>query len=221
MSATLSGGNRRRFHLNQSSFRNSPAIPYSMWSIPWLQPRVHGGPLGGKSRKWIGALLSLGKEQRSATSCGWNEVAIRIVMSMIQTWISDAAASLGLRVQGLAPLETDDVLGKLRVRFADSTSGLPLWETIAEDTSRKRANGWLDIGKYVGDSQCLLITEQDGGAVYRVSNGKDLTRLLSECPGFEFYVTNEDHDYLLCHNHHDYLIGAGNSAEWVAGLSDD
>jgi len=113
------------------------------------------------------------------------------------------------------------VLKDLRDRFADSTSKLPLWETIREHVSRKRANGWQDVGEYVGDSSCLLITERDGPCVYRLSSGKDLTNLLSECPGFEFYITNDDYDYVLCHNHHDFLIGTGMSAEWLASKPED
>lgn len=142
-------------------------------------------------------------------------------MNMIHGWIAEATGTLGLNVERLPPNETDDVFRILRDRFADSTSDLPLWETIDDHVSRKRANGWQDVGEYVGDASCLLVTEKDGPEVYRVSSGKDLTNLLTECPGFEFYVTNDDYDFLLCHNHHDYLIGTGGAAEWVATKSDD
>jgi hypothetical protein len=142
-------------------------------------------------------------------------------MSMTKSWILEAAATLEIQLQQMSSDEADEVFLRLRQEYADSDSALPLWETIGERESRKRANGWQDIGEYVGDSPCLLITEKDGQEVYRVPSGSDLTKLLAECPGFEFYITNDDYDCLLCHNHHDYLIGTGKSAEWVAAKPDD
>ena len=142
-------------------------------------------------------------------------------MNMIEAWILEAATKLGIQLQRLSSDETEKVLLQLRQKYADTESDLPLWESIGEHVSRKRANGWSDIGDYVGASPCLLVTEKDGQDVYRVPSGSDLTRLLSECPGFEFYVTNDNYNYLLCHNHHDYLIGTGASAEWVAKKHND
>ena len=143
------------------------------------------------------------------------------IMSMIHSWISEASTTLKLQFEPLSAEGTGDLFQRLRQKHADSGSELPLWETIGEHISRKRANGWRDVGEYVGDGPCLLLTEKDGQEAYRVSSGDDLTKLLSECPGFEFYVTNEEIDFLLCHNHHDYLIGAGKAASWVATKDDD
>jgi hypothetical protein len=140
---------------------------------------------------------------------------------MIQGWISEAATTLGIEFIRLSADATGEVFLRLRQKYGDSGSNLPLWETLREHVSRKRANGWQDVGEYVGDSPCLLVTEKDGRDAYRIPSGSDLTELLSECPGFEFYVTNDDYDYLLCHNHHDYLIGTGKSAAWVATKQDD
>ncbi|WP_346768745.1 DUF6756 family protein [Paenibacillus sp. HB172176] len=31
----------------------------------------------------------------------------------------------------------------------------------------------------------------------------------------EFYITNKRCDYLLCFNHHDYLIACGEAINWI------
>ena len=31
---------------------------------------------------------------------------------------------------------------------------------------------------------------------------------------FEFYLTNRDTTYLVCFNHHDFLIGTGEATQW-------
>ena len=142
-------------------------------------------------------------------------------MKRIDEWISEATAKLELEVARLSPKRTDEIFRRLRDQFADSDSRSPLWEAIDDCVSRKRANGWQDVGEYVGSTPCLLITEEDGPLMYRISSGGDLTQVLAACCGFEFYVTNDGCDYLLCHNHHDYLIGVGAAADWVASLADD
>ncbi len=142
-------------------------------------------------------------------------------MGTIHSWISEASTTLNIQLEPLSSEGANNLFRRLRKKYADFSSELPLWETVGEHISRKRANGWRDVGEYVGDFQCLLATEKDGEEAYRVSSGNDLTQLLHECPGFEFYVTNEDCDFLLCHNDHDYLIGAGKAAAWVATKDDD
>ncbi len=38
-------------------------------------------------------------------------------------------------------------------------------------------------------------------------------------PAEEFYLTNTLTDYLLCFNHHDYLIACGRAREWLTAYS--
>lgn len=55
--------------------------------------------------------------------------------------------------------------------------------------------------------------------IWRLNNGSDLLKVLNECPPLEFYVCDEDARFLLCSNHHDFLIGWGEALDWVSGLA--
>lgn len=142
-------------------------------------------------------------------------------MKMLTEVVQETASSLGINTTRLSPERCVATFQALKSAFGDVTSVRPIWETILSSTSRKRINGWSDIGKFVNGSSCLLLLEERGPQVFRLTNGTDLIRLLSECPGFEFYVTDEKFSYLLCHNHHDFLIGAGTAAPWVSELESD
>jgi hypothetical protein len=54
--------------------------------------------------------------------------------------------------------------------------------------------------------------------VWKFSGGPDLLCVLNECPALEFYVCDEDASYLLCSNHHDFIIGWGAAEPWVERL---
>ncbi len=42
-----------------------------------------------------------------------------------------------------------------------------------------------------------------------------LSLLLGETYPFEVYLTDELVDFVLCFNHHDYLIATGRAKEWL------
>ncbi|MGY3120680.1 hypothetical protein ACVWXQ_004617 [Bradyrhizobium sp. S3.14.4] len=46
--------------------------------------------------------------------------------------------------------------------------------------------------------------------------GADLLRVLEDCPALEIYVCDEEASYLLCSNHHDFVVGWGAALPWVA-----
>ncbi|GAB9134881.1 hypothetical protein BDS110ZK25_20780 [Bradyrhizobium diazoefficiens] len=50
----------------------------------------------------------------------------------------------------------------------------------------------------------------------KFSCGADLLRVLEDCPALEFYVCDEKASYLLCSNHHDFVVGWGAALPWVA-----
>lgn len=99
------------------------------------------------------------------------------------------------------------------VRFSD---GFP-WDKPGLFGSLPDPQGWKLIAGYVGERGCLMFAA-DGRDVWALDNGATLERLLGESPLFEFYVCNIEATYLLCHNHHDQVIGWGEAASWVAGL---
>jgi hypothetical protein len=53
----------------------------------------------------------------------------------------------------------------------------------------------------------------ESGVVFEA--GSCLVNVLGECTGFEFYLTDLEGDYVICFNHHDFLIGTGSAETWI------
>lgn len=133
---------------------------------------------------------------------------------MIREWIETAIGHLRLNVYSLSPVEWRVVVSEIQVRYCEASEAVPIWESLRVKASQNRADGWREIANYVSTDSCVLFVESEMCA-FRLQNGENLARLLADCPGFEFYVTNTKYDYVLCHNNHDFLIGAGAAIRWV------
>lgn len=42
---------------------------------------------------------------------------------------------------------------------------------------------------------------------------RDLQSVVAECSGFEFYVIQQQFRWLICENHHDFLVAVGAEVE--------
>jgi hypothetical protein len=136
-------------------------------------------------------------------------------------WLIESIEKTGTAAQTLRQSETDAVIGSLYDRFADPSlrhEQRPLWEVLQSPISRHRSDGWSILCAHVGEDPLLLIHEDEYWTGLAFQSGADIRLVLAECPGIEFYVTNRSADFVLCHNHHDYLIGAGASVDWIASV---
>jgi hypothetical protein len=92
-----------------------------------------------------------------------------------------------------------------------------VWENLGEYSSVQNPDAWNWLDEFIsGDEAVMFFDEEDDKGMVAFDWGTPVVPVLSECTGFEFYLTNRNGDYLLCFNHHDFLIGAGGANEWVA-----
>ncbi len=90
------------------------------------------------------------------------------------------------------------------------------WEYLQDKVSFQDAEAWRWLGEYIGHTPAVLFfDDHDEATVFRFEDGHDIVTIIAECFAFEFYVTNPAVEYLLCFNHHDYLIAAGAAKKWL------
>jgi hypothetical protein len=88
-----------------------------------------------------------------------------------------------------------------------------LWEALAACPAVQDSDGWRWVGDLIGNSPTLMFfNEGDGEMVFELSSGAAVSLVLGECFMFEFYLTNAELDYLICHNHHDVIVACGSAA---------
>jgi hypothetical protein len=129
--------------------------------------------------------------------------------------LSSAVRDSGIEAEMLNEGGRKALLVRLLERLGvDVTSRAP-WEFGGK--GKQRPDGWELIPKYVGANACLMFLE-GAHEIWKFQSGRDLLRVLNDCPALEFYVCDEDGSYLLCHNHHDFVIGWGGASQWVEQL---
>lgn len=122
--------------------------------------------------------------------------------------VSSAVSNTGAPAELLSERERQAVLIRLLERLGvDVTRNAP-WEDGSASEGKQMQDGWQLIPAYVGGRECLMFLE-GARSIWKFQNGADLLRVLEDCPAFEFYVCDEEASYLLCHNHHDFVIGWG------------
>ncbi len=84
------------------------------------------------------------------------------------------------------------------------------------------SNGWQWINEFVGKEESIMFfNESDEKKSFVFKDGADLTTVLSETYGFEFYVTNKQTSFLIAFNNHDYLIACGTAKKWLKSKAND
>jgi len=121
-----------------------------------------------------------------------------------------------IEVSILSKETAEDLNTRIKKRYCQNGGSCFLWERLSDYDSISDINGWIRITEFVGKRKCIMfLDERESFEYYEFNNGQDLKTLLCDTYGFEFYITNATADYLICFNHHDYLIGCGSARAWV------
>ena len=122
--------------------------------------------------------------------------------------IASALARLGIKAKELDCAARRAIVERIRDRLGVDLATRWPWDRAGAPAGSYAPDGWARIADYVGGRACVMLPE-DGETGWGFASGGELREVLAELPGFEFYVCDEEASYLLCHNHHDYLIGWG------------
>lgn len=100
--------------------------------------------------------------------------------------------------------------------------GLFLWENLGTRTSIRGKFAWEFIDKILsqqpGDKVFMFFDERDKTPAFAFPRDVPIVPLLEQTSHFIFYLTNEELDYLICFNDHDFLIAAGTAIDALKSL---
>lgn len=132
--------------------------------------------------------------------------------------LSELISRLNLNAIFLNDVEAGSMVAMLNNNLNIDLYSHNIWDKKDSPSGCLKRDGWILITEYFQQEKCVLILPQHK-VFLLFQSGTDLFKLLSEAPGFEFYVCNQNVTSLLCFNDHDYVIGWGNAASWVHGLT--
>jgi hypothetical protein len=131
----------------------------------------------------------------------------------------EAATALAIRPGTLSDEEAANLRRHILRQYVNRSSDR-MWEGIADARSRYDPTGWSQIDDYLNGRPFLVLFDIiEDNRVLEFPGGTRITPILEECPGFEFYVTDRQASYLICFNHHDFLIATGAAKDWNEGNS--
>ncbi len=137
-------------------------------------------------------------------------------MGYIKDEVLAAANRIDAEISELSELEGRLIRQQIITKYVSHENPHWLWEYFIGHSLVRNRDAWKWISEFIDDQICILFfNEIDDTAMFRLSSGHLLVKLLSECFLFEFYVTNEHLDYLLCENHHDIFYALGTAKEWL------
>ena len=134
--------------------------------------------------------------------------------------VVQAARLVHAEVRELKPAERDRIWALVAGRFAVTGRAVPrfLWEDVQGAAAVQDPEAWRWIADYAArrsEPAILFFNPADESAMFTFKDGAQVVPVLEETPSFEFYLTDPDVTYLLCFNHHDFLIAAGEAAAWL------
>ncbi len=134
------------------------------------------------------------------------------IMSFIKDEAIRASSVLGLGVIELTQSESSFIIDQIVAKYANGKKGSLLWENfVGENVISNDKDAWKQLKDIVGKEETIMFfNPKDEPVAFKLSNGDDVVAVLGESFGFEFYLTNKVADYVICFNHHDYLIACGN-----------
>lgn len=143
-------------------------------------------------------------------------------MNSIKEQILIISKDLKIDVKRLDSFTSREILGSLIKKYTNLKNySFPLWHFISNKESIYYLNGWSLIDKFERGSKgivYLFFEPSDEKEVLIFPSMSSVKAILEEVPGFVFYLSNSDLEFLICFNDHDYLIGSGTGKSWIEEL---
>lgn len=145
-------------------------------------------------------------------------------MGYLSAEVQEVAQSLDVGVQALSNSEMDKIRGDVYSKYtkADPIFEKPLRHLLEEYESLFDPECWKLLGDLLASEEAVLFfNRSDDPAGLSFGSGHSLQSVIENCTGFEFYVTNEGADFLLCFTDDDMLLACGSMAERLRHLTGD
>ena len=139
-------------------------------------------------------------------------------MSIVRTEIEEAIAKSNVNAYKIDDQTANNIWDSIAMKFTNVTGNYCwLWENFFDEYAVNDVDSWTWIQYFLKNRPCYFIVNHCGEkTAYYFDSGNSIVDMYDETGQLiEFYVTDENFTYLLCYNHHDYLIACGSAKEWL------
>lgn len=137
-------------------------------------------------------------------------------MGYLGVEVQAEAQRLGIVVEQVSAPDMLRVRGSVYARYSSGnpTFSKPLSELLEGCESIHDPEGWRLLGDLLGQREAILFFDQHIDPVgIRISDGYSLQKVIGECTGFVFYVTDQESTFLISFTDHDMVLASGALSE--------
>jgi hypothetical protein len=140
---------------------------------------------------------------------------------MVDRWLSEVIARCQIICSPLRRAETSELIRSIIERYTTDYTDRFLWEHFIGDVSVRTPNASTLATQYPQVPVIILYESENKFHGYLFHKKEQLLQMIAEAPSFEFYLTDPAVSYVICRNHHNYLIGVGSCVSWVSSLPEE
>ncbi len=117
-------------------------------------------------------------------------------------------------------VDSENIFKKIIEKYTNSKKDRTwLWEDFSDDYSVYDADSYKLISNFILNKSFLVLIK-DEKIGFGFDNVTSFIKIYEELEYLdEFYITDEKLSYLICKNHHDYLICCGIAKKWLINYS--
>lgn len=144
-------------------------------------------------------------------------ILVKDLRAKIAATIKGAEAS-NLLVKDVSLHQYEDVLAKINTKFLTTRkySDSIWWWTVYKDTNSysihfQKGNAFEALDDLLpSDKNYWFVASEENGKYWLYeSKIESIQWLIANMHAFEYYIIDKKHEWILCENHHDMLIGVG------------
>jgi hypothetical protein len=139
------------------------------------------------------------------------------MINFVKESINEALQATGYKLEEMTELESVMFRKTVLDRYTGGVDFRAIWEVLeGSEFSVCDKNAWEWLDDFLLPNEFYLFFDKgDDTTIYIFPENQSFTKFQNEFPGYIFYLTNKNLDFLISFNDSDYLTAQGTAEPWL------
>lgn len=139
------------------------------------------------------------------------------MINFVKESIKETLRATGYKLEEMTELGSAMFRKTVLDKYTGGVDFRALWEVSeGSEFSVCDKNAWKWLDEFLLLDECYLFFDKGyDSTIYIFPENQSFTKFLSEFPGYIFYLTNKNLDFLISFNDSDYLTAQGTAEPWL------
>lgn len=137
--------------------------------------------------------------------------------NFVKESIDEALKATGYKLEAMTELESILYRKSILDKYTGGRDFRALWEvTKGSEFTIRESNAWEWLDEFLLLEEFYLFFDKgDDTTIYIFPENQSFTKFQNEFPGYNFYISNKNLDFLIYQNDSDYLSAHGTAEPWL------